>query len=931
MPAPENRAALDAKYETRIADLLTAEQKELLGKIAAPAEERSGVDGSGARTLNLGLASRRMSCILDCMRYPVTSATRLLIGVGLVSAMGCVRTLRPDVVIVRSDPAPGPGDGKYVLTLDNALMDGRALELHLCGVGGRFRQAWGITPPGGNVAQWADASELRTRRARLRGFVRTRVDDVLYEYKLDLPVPADAGADVEIEPGRFLCRQGMTEPDESSGSLSGVLLPPVDPNGATQVELHLGKAIHGPNDWHRQVLLTFDFAGGRATNVSARPDTGRHVSWTAQTRELAVGLGPERLSGKAGLDFRMGGKTNSYTFEIRGNVRAGVIDGDVISYLDGKETLLSRCSGFARANGGGDPTRDDAICKLVLTNAAIARHNVELYVERRAGRSVAAAALVPHARDYAHAADVSQLRVEEDAASGCVTVNVRPAGWPGWDSKPTLCEFSIQAEFGLADGGHGSTGAASRISGRYEKRQQVETREGSVTGRRRPWARIKEENSLAKGMNYAQWRGPHCNGTGPSSGYELVDDLTESRLVWRSEEETPDSWLWSKNTSPYVGGGYASPVIAHDRLYVAYYVPSGEAIDTAQVARFNVPVKWLLDADDVVLCADAITGATIWKTTFPGRGVNLNVHLSGPHMTTCVSGDAVYAFGSAGDIYCLDAATGGVKWRSDLGPEAERVRALKEESFRARKLVDTTGQSFCGSPVVAGGSLICNDSSGGLFALDAATGDWLWGPVTDCVAGTSTPSVWRYGGTNYILAAGARLVCLDPRTGRMLWGTAENVANQGSLALADLDGEHYVVCGGLTCFKITPAGAEQVWHLGGGYNLHVTSPLIYGDHVYPWRGGPAVCVDLRTGDVKGEAAFWSVRGCSSFVASDGKIVRPHLRNQLLYYDADPGNFRQLGELWRPASFAGSTTPVMLDGRLFFRGGDCIYCYDLRKR
>jgi hypothetical protein len=112
--------------------------------------------------------------------------------------------------------------------------------------------------------------------------------------------------------------------------------------------------------------------------------------------------------------------------------------------------------------------------------------------------------------------------------------------------------------------------------------------------------------------------------------------------------------------------------------------------------------------------------------------------------------------------------------------------------------------------------------------------------------------------------------------------------------------------------------------------MHVVSPLIYRGHVYPWRGGTTVCVELRTGAIKGESYFWSTRGCSSFAAGDGRIVRPHLRNQLLYYNADPNDFRQLGEMWKTSSFAGSTTPTLLDGRLFFRGSDCIYCYDLRK-
>ena len=605
-----------------------------------------------------------------------------LVILGALSVAGAMREAHAgppgiEVITMRPEAALQPGDGQYVLELSDALMDGRALELILGGVGGQFGQAWGIVPPHRDVAQWADASGLSIAHGRLAGTVKARVDQVIHEYRVDLPVPLDSDEEVALEPGRFDCRQGITDHASSTGTLAGALLPLADHQGTVSVELHLGKAIQGPNDWHRRVLLTLTFAGGKATNVTARPDTNRSVSWKAERRALAVALDEDGLKGRATLDFRMGGKTNCYTFALEAEVSAGVASGNVVTTLDGEEILRTRCFGTAAPVSPAAATRDDAIYRLTLARAVADAHDLELYFELRNG-AAAAVARVPRAGAYTHRLDALGLKIKEDGVSGELKATIRPAGWPTWDDKPTLCGLTVEAAFSEGD----------VLAGVYEKEELIETRSGSLTAKRRPWQRVRRENALAKGMDYPQWRGPFYNGSGPSSGHTLVDDLTQSRIAWRSEAATPDSWIWSKTLSPLFGAGFSSPVIRDERLYVAYYMPSGTAVDTAQVARLDVPVKWLIDADNVVLCVDAVTGATLWKTTFPGRGLNYNLRLSGPHMTPCATEDAVYLVGSLGDVYGLDAVTGGLRWQTDLGTEAEDYRKLKEDCFRTQSLVE---------------------------------------------------------------------------------------------------------------------------------------------------------------------------------------------------------------------------------------------------
>jgi outer membrane protein assembly factor BamB len=261
------------------------------------------------------------------------------------------------------------------------------------------------------------------------------------------------------------------------------------------------------------------------------------------------------------------------------------------------------------------------------------------------------------------------------------------------------------------------------------------------------------------------------------------------------------------------------------------------------------------------------------------------------------------------------------------------METMREQCHKDLVLA-TLSLDFCSAPVVANGVLVCNDNREGLIGLDAESGKQLWGPVPNCIRKTSAPLVWRHEDKNYIVSAFNRAVCLEPKTGKLIWEIGEDVANQGTPAIC----ENYMVTGvgvkgsGVTCFKISPSGAQKHWSLPPQYACHVTSPVIYKGHVYCFAGGGmAICVDLESGKIVGAASFYSVRSCSSFVAAEGRIVRPHLYNKLLLYDADPEKFRQLGAIWTAPSYGENTTPAIADGRLVFRGKDCVYCYDLRRR
>ena len=100
-------------------------------------------------------------------------------------------------------------------------------------------------------------------------------------------------------------------------------------------------------------------------------------------------------------------------------------------------------------------------------------------------------------------------------------------------------------------------------------------------------------------------------------------------------------------------------------------------------------------------------------------------------------------------------------------------------------------------------------------------------------------------------------------------------------------------------------------------------------------------VDLHTGKVLDEVAMADGAGSGGqpqYV--DGRILvqrdSTHNQTQLNYFVADGRKVRPAGSLWHSRHFGTSGySPVMMtnpiaDGRLIIRGGNGIWCYDLRK-
>ncbi len=484
----------------------------------------------------------------------------------------------------------------------------------------------------------------------------------------------------------------------------------------------------------------------------------------------------------------------------------------------------------------------------------------------------------------------------------------------------------------------------------------------------------------------AAWRigWPAYNGDGSFraavSGVDLVDDLRQAKLLWRSDEVTPIGKTFAARSGSFSAGrhggtqagkpsgGGSSPVVADGRVYLSYYVPTGPILPRgsggARVGGGNDDARRVL-ADDVVLCLDACTGKTLWKKVFCEAGLNCQA-MKSPGingLTPVVAERRVFAMSTGTTVYALDARTGEVAWRAPLpGTDIKKIQQERlapgwKGSLSHPYLPGKTN----GKSLAYADGVVLVPGRGGLHAFDAATGKHLH--TQGGLNGMETPPLWRHGGKTFVLTSGGGQVrCFDPRGGKTLW-TIPNVAEpRFSIAVAgdilvgvtwskhhkgkNRKGEEIPVPV-WSAWKLTPGGGSALWSVDmpGSLRLAKGQPLAAGNHAYlPYRtasdGRGILCADLKTGTVVKDLPGPYGSGVLPSQWIEGRVLYAidgsHMSITMGMVEADPTDFRAVGEPWSPpipptSGYYPGITHAYAAGFLFLRGADGIYCFDLRKR
>lgn len=381
------------------------------------------------------------------------------------------------------------------------------------------------------------------------------------------------------------------------------------------------------------------------------------------------------------------------------------------------------------------------------------------------------------------------------------------------------------------------------------------------------WILLAAAAGSAAAADWPQWRGPRRNGhtaealpPGPWTDKTFL-------LAWERE----------------VGTGFSGVTVVGNHAYTM-----GNRDDR-----------------DTIWCLDTRTGEAVWRHDYACE-LGPKYYEGGPGATPTVDHGLVYTISKWGDVRCLEADTGRVRWQRDL----RREPGLRPNEW-----------GYAGSALVVGETVFFNASEAGL-ALDRRTGQiqWFHGHGS---AGYASPLRATLDGTDTVLVfAAKRLVGLAPETGRELWSYPWRTGYDNNNADPVVTGNMVFITSydrGCALLEVR-SGDATARYTSKALQTHMAPPVLVDGFLYGfsrhYRRRPELrCVELATGRVcwvRGPVAAGSV-----LAQGDGTLLVLFGDGSLERIAADPEACRTSG---RVQALSGRcwTPPTLAHGRLYLR-------------
>ncbi|MEE2886206.1 MAG: PQQ-binding-like beta-propeller repeat protein [Planctomycetota bacterium] len=327
----------------------------------------------------------------------------------------------------------------------------------------------------------------------------------------------------------------------------------------------------------------------------------------------------------------------------------------------------------------------------------------------------------------------------------------------------------------------------------------------------------------------------------------------------------------------------------------------------------------------ILLCLDAATGKKVWSTKV-GK-IYKNDWGDGPRSTPTIDGDLVYAIGGQGDILCVRHKNGKKVWS----------RAMNKFGGK------TPYWGYSESILIDGDQAVCapGGSKGALVALNKKTGKTIWQSqgLSGKAEYSSVVAAEINGTRQYIRLLQKTVAGVDASSGKVLW-TYEWPGRTAVIPTPIVDGNKiYITSGYNAGCMLIEVGADEVkllWQNKVMQNHHGGVVRI-GDYLYGHANTGWVCQSWEDG-----SSVWRERKALKKGAvhyADGMLYCLEERSGVVaLVEATSEGFKEASRFTlspqaknRARRGAIWVHPVVLDGRLFLRDQEYIYCYDVKTK
>jgi len=330
--------------------------------------------------------------------------------------------------------------------------------------------------------------------------------------------------------------------------------------------------------------------------------------------------------------------------------------------------------------------------------------------------------------------------------------------------------------------------------------------------------------------------------------------------------------------------------------------------------------------NECVICYDATAGTELWEAAEPARFYE-GIAGAGPRGTPTIQDGKLYSQGATGMLQCLDAATGRVKWKTNITADSGGV-------------VPPWG--YAGSPLIADDKVIVYTGAPGgkgTSAFSVYDGKLLWA-AGDATHGYSSAQLADFGGVRQVLMlSDAGLESFAPADGKRLWffewankfnrATQPAILDESSVLISTGVGPDQ----GSKRLKVTRK-ADGTFEVKVAWEArrpraYFNDGVVHKGHFYGFDDKSLVCVDLTDGKLKWNAGAIYGHGQVLLLSDADRLVVLSDRGQAALVAAEPEGYSELGKF--PA-LKGKTWnhPVAAHGKLYLRNGEEAACYDLEK-
>lgn len=387
--------------------------------------------------------------------------------------------------------------------------------------------------------------------------------------------------------------------------------------------------------------------------------------------------------------------------------------------------------------------------------------------------------------------------------------------------------------------------------------------------------------SAHAGRNYwTNFRGPNRDGK-----YDEMPVLTNwpaqgLPLVWKEP----------------VGVGYASVAVADGRIY------------TVEQRR----------RQEVAAAYDIGTGREVWTQQWNAEYQDETG--DGPRTTPTFDDGWVYVLGATGELRCLNASNGTVRWGKNI---------LSDNG------AENLPWAMAASPLVVDDKVIVlpgGTSGKSVVAYNKATGAPAWKVQNDRQAYVSPMLVTLAGKRQVLVVSATRVFGLAPENGALLWSQpweTDNGINVSQPIVVD-NNRLFISSGygkGAALIEISGSGnslqAKTLWtniNMKNKFN----SSVLHEGHVYGLDEGILSCIEVSSGNRKWKGGRY---GYGQVLLASGHLIVMSDSGELALVKADPSAYTEVAKF---AALDGKTwnNPAIADGKLIVRNAKEMAVYRL---